>query len=142
MGRHSFLEGLATFTVAAVTAAGICYLFKDEIKGTKTYQDLNDKYDVDSKINLAADKAKNAASKAKDTAFELKDKAFVVKDDLMDKYNQMKGSEENLFDDDEIILDESDVEERDYVRVDNEDDDSDPIPSTDEKSDVDNIVLD
>ena len=71
MGRHSFLEGLATFTVAAVTAAGICYLFKDEIKGTKTYQDLNDKYDVDSKINLAADKAKNAASKAKDTAFEL-----------------------------------------------------------------------
>ena len=60
----------------------------------------------------------------------------------MDKYNQMKGSEENLFDDDEIILDESDVEERDYVRVDNEDDDSDPIPSTDEKSDVDNIVLD
>ncbi len=142
MGRHSFLEGLATFTVAAVTVAGICYLFKDEIKGTKTYQDLNDKYDVDSKINLAADKAKNAASKAKDTAFELKDKAFVVKDDLMDKYNQMKGSEENLFDDDEIILDESDVEERDYVRVDNEDDDSDPIPSTDEKSDVDNIVLD
>ena len=142
MGRHSFLEGLATFTVAAVTAAGICYLFKDEIKGTKTYQDLNDKYDVDSKINLAADKAKNAASKAKDTAFELKDKAFVVKDDLMDKYNQMKGSEENLFDDDEIILDESDVEERDSVRVDNEDDDSDPIPSTDEKSDVDNIVLD
>lgn len=142
MGRHSFLEGLATFTVAAVTAAGICYLFKDEIKGTKTYQDFNDKYDVDSKINLAADKAKNAASKAKDTAFELKDKAFVVKDDLIDKYNQMKGSEENLFDDDEIILDESDVEERDYVRVDNEDDDSDPIPSTDEKSDVDNIVLD
>ena len=142
MGRHSFLEGLATFTVAAVTAAGICYLFKDEIKGTKTYQDLNDKYDVDSKINLAADKAKNAASKAKDTAFELKDKAFVVKDDLMDKYNQMKGSEENLFDDDEIILDESDVEERDSVRVDNEDDDSDPIPSPDEKSDVDNIVLD
>lgn len=142
MGRHSFLEGLATFTVAAVTAAGICYLFKDEIKGTKTYQDLNDKYDVDSKINLAADKAKNAASKAKDTAFELKDKAFVVKDDLMNKYNQMKGSEENLFDDDEIILDESDVEERDYVRVDNEDDDFDPIPSTDEKSDVDNIVLD
>ena len=54
----------------------------------------------------------------------------------------MKGGEENLFDDDEIILDESDVEERDYVRVDNEDDDSDPIPSTDEKSDVDNIVLD
>ena len=68
MARRGILGGLLTVTTAAAAVAGVCYLFKDEIKGTKTYQDLDEKYDVDKKI-------KEYSEKAKTTAYELKDKA-------------------------------------------------------------------
>ena len=57
MAKHDFLGSLAKFTVAAAAVAGVCYAFKDEIRGTKTYQDLNEKYDVDGKVEKAVAKA-------------------------------------------------------------------------------------
>ena len=89
MGK-SVLGGILTVGVAIGAAAGIAYLFKDEIRSTDKYKELNAKYDVDAKIKKAADKAKDTAydlkDKAKDTAFELKGKA-------MDRIRELKAKE-------------------------------------------------
>ena len=78
MAKRDFFGGLAKFTVAAAAVAGVCYAFKDEIRGTKTYQDLNEKYDVDGKVEKAVAKAKetgiNAKAKVKETAATVKSK--------------------------------------------------------------------
>ena len=62
MARRSLFGGLVTLTAAAAAAAGVCYLFKEEIRGTETYKNLNEKYDVDEKIKTYSAKAKDTAS--------------------------------------------------------------------------------
>ena len=112
MGRKGFITGFITATAAIATVAGVAYLFKDEIKSTQTYKDLNDKYDVDNKIVKYSEKAK-------ETAFDLKDKAKVTAADLKTKAENWKAAnDDDIFDDDEIILDaEESAEERDYVSI-------------------------
>ncbi len=110
MARHSLFGGLLTITAAAAAAAGVCYLFKEEIRGTETYKNLNEKYDVDTKI-------KKASEKARDTAYDLKDKAKVAAKDIKTKADEWKASKESAFEDDEIIMDDDFSEDRDYVSI-------------------------
>ena len=110
MARRSLFGGLVTLTAAAAAAAGVCYLFKEEIRGTETYKNLNEKYDVDTKI-------KKASEKARDTAYDLKDKAKVAAKDIKTKADEWKASKESAFEDDEIITDEDFSEDRDYVSI-------------------------
>ena len=110
MARHSLFGGLLTITAAAAAAAGVCYLFKEEIRGTETYKNLNEKYDVDTKI-------KKKKKKARDTAYDLKDKAKVAAKDIKTKADEWKASKESAFEDDEIITDEDFSEDRDYVSI-------------------------
>ena len=115
---NSLFGGLFKVTAAAAAVAGIAYLFKDEIKGTEAYQTLNTKYDVDTKLSEAAKKAKEAAYVAKDKA---KDAAFTAKDKAKEAYKKSpwaSASDEDIFEDDEIVLNEDGVEStRDYVEI-------------------------
>ncbi len=115
---NSLFGGLFKVTAAAAAVAGIAYLFKDEIKGTEAYQTLNSKYDVDTKLSEAAKKAKEAAYVAKDKA---KDAAFTAKDKAKEAYKKSpwaSTSDEDIFEDDEIVLNEDGVEAtRDYVEI-------------------------
>ncbi len=115
MARRGLLGGLLTVTTAAAAVAGVCYLFKEEIKGTKTYKDLDEKYDVDNKI-------KEYSNKAKTTAYDLKDKAKVAAKDLKAKGEEWKASnDDTIFEDDEIIIDGGASESRDYVSIKSDD---------------------
>ncbi|MBP3808288.1 MAG: hypothetical protein VZR64_01850 [Eubacterium sp.] len=112
MARRSILGSLFTVTAAAAAVAGVAYLFKEEIRETQTYKDLNDKYDVDKKI-------KEYSEKAKDTAYDLKDKAKVAAKDIKAKADEWKAAQEDdIFEDDEIIINDVDFsEDRDYVSI-------------------------
>lgn len=92
MGK--FFKGIAKFTVAAGTVAGLCYVFKDKIKETKVYQDNN----MDEKIQ-----------KVKTTIKEKMPKVFDNEDDI---------EEDDLFSDD-LDLEVEDAN-RDYVTIDPE----------------------
>lgn len=119
MAKHDFLGSLAKFTVASAAVAGVCYAFKDEIRGTKTYQDLNEKYDVDGKVEKAVAKAKETGVTAK---AKVKETAATVKSKVDEKMESMK-EEEEIIDDSEIILDEDETpNERDYVSIKTEED--------------------
>ena len=124
MARHSLIGGLFKVTTAAAAVAGIAYLFKDEIRGTEAYQTLNDKYDVDKKVTQAAEKAKVAANdiskKAKVVANDLSQKAFDLKDKAVKNAPWGATDNEDIFEDDEIVLndaDSSETVERDYVEI-------------------------
>ncbi len=112
MARRSVLGSLFTVTAAAAAVAGVAYLFKEEIRETQTYKDLNDKYDVDRKI-------KEYSVKAKDTAYDLKDKAKVAAKDIKAKADEWKAAQEDdIFEDDEIIINDVEFsEDRDYVSI-------------------------
>ncbi len=123
MGRRNPLGGLLALTAAAAAVAGVAYLFKEEIRETEVYKDLNAKYDVDGKI-------KTYSEKAKDTAYDLKDKAKVAAKDIKAKADEWKAAQDDdIFEDDEIILDSFDTAfttefngedvagERDYVSI-------------------------
>ena len=116
MARRGLFGSLLTVGVAVGAAAGIAYLFRDEIRNTEKYKQLNEKYDVDTKIRQAADKAKDTAydlkDKAKDTAFDLKDMA-------VEKWNEIKAKEEDIIDEDELFFEDGDEDsaERDYVTI-------------------------
>ena len=71
MARHSLLGGVVKFTVAAAAVSGLCYLFRDDLKSSKTYQ----KYDVDEKISKAKTVVKDKAETLKEKAETLKEKA-------------------------------------------------------------------
>ena len=112
MGRRSLLGGFCTLATAAAAVAGVAYLFKDEIKGTQTYKDLNEKYNVDDKIATYS-------AKAKDKAYEFKDKAKVAAADIkvkvdekIQEHKEAKAAADDFEDD---IIDSS---ERDYVVID------------------------
>ncbi len=103
MGKHSFFGGLLKFTVAAAAVSGICYMFKDEIKGSKAYQELK----VDDKIQ-------KAKSTIKDTTETIKDKTEQIKE----KAAKYMNNEDEIIDDDEIILgSEGGTSERDYLSI-------------------------
>lgn len=112
MARRGLFGGLLTITTAAAAVAGVCYLFKDEIRGTKTYKDLDEKYDVDKKI-------KEYGEKAKSTAYDLKDKAKTAAKDIKAKADEWKASDDDdIFDDDEIIIGDGEASDnRDYVSI-------------------------
>ncbi len=104
-------KSLVKVTVAAAAVGGICYAFKDKIKGSKVYQE----YDVDSKI-------------AK------------VKSTIKEKMPKSSDNEKDYVEDDEIFFDDldADVTERDYVSIepDAADDNSDSeTESVEEKAD-------
>ena len=100
MARRSLLGGLLTVGAAAAAVAGVAYLFKEEIRETKTYKDLNEKYDVDKKIKDYSEKAKEAAK------------------DIKSQVEEWKASQEDdIFEDDEIIIDGDFSEDRDYVSI-------------------------
>lgn len=84
-------KSLMKVTVAAAAVGGLCYAFKDKIKGSKVYQE----YDVDNKI-----------AKVKSTIKEKMPKTF--------------DNEKDYVEDDEIFFDDldADVAERDYVSID------------------------
>ena len=63
MARKGLIGSLFTVTAAAAAVAGVAYLFKEEIRETKTYKDLNDKYDVDRKIKEYSVKARALCSR-------------------------------------------------------------------------------
>lgn len=86
-----FFKGLVKFTVAAVAVGGVCYAFKDKIKGSKVYQDNH----VDEKI-----------SKVKTTIKDKMPKIFDNEDDI---------EEDDLFADD-LDLEMEDAN-RDYVTI-------------------------
>ncbi len=83
-------KSLVKVTVAAAAVGGICYAFKDKIKGSKVYQE----YDVDNKI-------------AK------------VKSTIKEKMPKSSNNEKDYVEDDEIFFDDldADVTERDYVSI-------------------------
>lgn len=83
-------KSLVKVTVAAAAVGGICYAFKDKIKGSKVYQE----YDVDNKI-------------AK------------VKSTIKEKMPKSSDNEKDYVEDDEIFFDDldADVTERDYVSI-------------------------
>lgn len=83
-------KSLVKVTVAAAAVGGICYAFKDKIKGSKVYQE----YDVDNKI-------------AK------------VKSTIKEKIPKSSDNEKDYVEDDEIFFDDldADVTERDYVSI-------------------------
>ena len=114
MAKHGLLGGLVKFTVAAAAVSGICYLFRDDIKTSKTYQ----KYEVDEKIskakNVVKDKTATIKDKAKDTTATIKEKAAAIKE----KAPWSKATDEDIADD-EIILD-GETADRDYVSLDSE----------------------
>lgn len=86
MGK--MFKGVVKFTVAAAAVAGVCYAFKDKIKGSRFYQE----YDVDTKL----DKVKNT----------IKEKVSILEDeDVFD-------DDELIFDD----LDAEDPEKT-YVSI-------------------------
>lgn len=84
------LKSLVKVTVAAAAVGGLCYAFKDKIKGSKVYQE----YDVDNKI-------------AK------------VKSTIKEKMPKSSDNEKDYVEDDEIFFDDldADVTERDYVSI-------------------------
>ncbi len=132
MAKRDFFGGLAKFTVAAAAVAGVCYAFKDEIRGTKTYQDLNEKYDVDGKVEKAVAKAKETGINAK---AKVKETAATVKSKVDEKMESMK-EEEEIIDDSEIILDEDDTpDERDYVAIKTEEEKADESAENEDKAD-------
>ncbi len=112
MARRGLLGSLFTITAAAAAVAGVAYLFKEEIRETQTYKDLNEKYDVDNKI-------KTYSEKAKETAYDLKGKAKDATRDLKNKVDEWKASnDDNIFEDDEIIIDfDEPAENRDYTTI-------------------------
>lgn len=141
MGKHSFFGGLAKLTVAAAAVTGVCYLFKDEIKGSKAYQEL----EMDDKIQ----KAKTA----------IKDTTATIKEKAQEKAPWLS-NEDEIIDDDEIILNNAEPSERDYVPLSSDaaafdaaakesaDDtvpyEEEPIPSEEEKvsdNDADTILM-
>ncbi|SEG05680.1 hypothetical protein SAMN04487934_10754 [Eubacterium ruminantium] len=105
MAKNCLLGGVIKFTVAAAAVSGICYLFRDDLKSSKTYQ----KYEVDEKINKARTAVKDKTATIKDKATALKEKA---------PWNKAVSDEE----DDELDLIIGDeAADRDYVSIDAED---------------------
>lgn len=108
MGK--LFKGLAKFTIAAGTVAGLCYVFKDQIKESKVYQDNN----MDEKIQ-----------KVKTTIKEKMPKVFDNEDDI---------EEEDLFSDDlDLEVEDSN---RDYVTIDTESEEAKDEESKAEDSDA------
>ncbi len=79
MGIGKFVGGVFKLGVAALAVAGVCSLFKEEIRETETYKKANEKYDVDNKVQKATEKVKSttldAARKVSETAKTVKEKA-------------------------------------------------------------------
>ncbi len=109
MAKHSLLGNVVKIAAAAAAVSGICYLFKDEIKGSKAYQQL----DVEEKIS----KAKTAI---KDTKNQIKEKA------------PWANTEQDIIEDDEIILDSNAPKERDYVSLDGEETKTEEVAADEE----------
>ncbi|MCR5149499.1 MAG: hypothetical protein K6C35_11130 [Eubacterium sp.] len=105
MAKKCLLGGVIKFTVAAAAVSGICYLFRDDLKSSKTYQ----KYEVDEKINKARTAVKDKTATIKDKATALKEKA---------PWNKAASDVE----DDELdIIIGDEAADRDYVSIDAED---------------------
>ena len=110
MGK--LFKRLAKFTIAAGTVAGLCYVFKDQIRESKVYQDNN----MDEKIQ-----------KVKTTIKEKMPKVFDNEDDI---------EEDDLFSDDlDLEVEDSN---RDYVTIDPESEDSKTQDAATEDTDSDN----
>ena len=107
MGLGKVVGGVAKLGIAALAVAGVCSLFKEEIRETEAYKKANEKYDVDTKVQKATAKVKSttldAAKKVSETAKTVKEKWGTADDESV---------AEN-----EIILDDAAPEARDYVDI-------------------------
>ena len=108
MGIGKMVGGVFKLGVAALAVAGVCSLFKDEIRETETYKKANEKYDVDTKVQKATAKVKSttldAAKKVSETAKNVKEKWSAAEDEAVA--------------DSEIILNEGETGDREYVSLD------------------------
>lgn len=91
MGK--LLKGVVKFTVAAAAVGGVCYAFRDQIKGSKVYQDNN----LDEKFKKVANAIK-------------------------EKLPTTDVNEEDIVEDDEIFFEDAIAAEtsRDYVSINND----------------------
>ena len=115
MGK--LVKGLVTLTAASAAIGGLCYVFKDEIKGSKVYQ----QYEVDEKIKKVKDKVNE-----NETYNRVKDKVNEnetfnkVKTTIKEKMPKVFDNEEDYVDEGEIFFDDLDAanSDRDYVSID------------------------
>jgi len=111
MGLGKLVGGVVKLGVATVAVAGICSFFKEEIRETEAYKKANEKYDVDTKVKKASEKVKSttmvAARKVSETAKTVKEKAG----------EKWGAAEDEAVAEDEIILDDAEPADRDYVNL-------------------------
>ena len=88
------IGGVVKVGIAAAAAYGVYSLFKDEIRETPTYKSLNEKYDVDNKVETATVKVKGTM---KDTAKTVSEYAKTAKEKAVDiwdnKFVKKEGEE-------------------------------------------------
>jgi len=85
------ISGVLKAGVVAAAAYGVYSLFKDEIKETSTYQQLNEKYDVDNKVESATEKVKGTVM---DTAKTVSSAAKTAKEKAVETWNKMAPDKE------------------------------------------------
>ena len=115
------IKGVFKIGVVAAAAYGVYSLFKDEIRETETYQQLNQKYDVDNKIDKATEAVK---STLKETANSVSEKAKTAKGMATEKVSEFKnrkGDEavndfDNDFDND-FGDDFAEISDSDFMKV-------------------------
>ena len=79
------ISGALKIGIAAAAAYGVYSLFKDEIRETNTYQQLNEKYDVDKKVESATVLVKD---KMKDTAKTVSSAAKAAREMATEKFSK------------------------------------------------------
>ncbi len=87
MAKKGFLGTLVSVAATVAAVGGVCYIFRDKIKESKIYNDLN----LD--VHLA-----NAKK-------------------YWDEHKPTKNNEEDFFDEDEFIFEDVDSSDRNYVSV-------------------------
>ena len=112
MGVGKLVGGVFKLGVAALAVAGVCSLFKDEIRETETYKKANEKYDVDTKVQKATAKVKSTTL---DAAKKVSETAKTVKEKASEKWG---AAEDEAVADSEIILEEGAAGDREYVSLD------------------------
>ena len=90
------ISGAFKLGVVAAAAYGVYTLFKDEIRETGTYQQLNEKYDVDNKVEKATAKVKDTM---KDTAKTVTAAAKTAKEKATEMLKHNENTSEEAGDD-------------------------------------------
>ena len=111
MGLGKVVGGVAKLGIAALAVAGVCSLFKEEIRETEAYKKANEKYDVDTKVQKATAKVKSTTL---DAAKKVSETAKTVKEKASEKWS---AADDTAVAEDEIILDGEAPADREYVSL-------------------------